>query len=232
PATARRPPARPGASRPLRRAPLRGPARRNRCAEAARPRALLRGRVRAPRRTVRADGGARPMRLRRARQAAAPRARRLPGAPCAATSRPRRPRARPPPRRRRRSGGARDRVSRQARTVASSCSRRRRSRKGLALVTYGTLSKLYAGGGELVYHSSVSATQGSWPARRPTRVVRTTLIRKKSVPKAITKAPIVETRFHAVHQPRWLYVHTRRGIPSSPRKCRGKKVRWIATKQS
>src|SRR5262249_53977565 len=89
-----------------------------------------------------------------------------------------------------------------------------------------------AGGGELVYHSSVSATQGSRPARRPTRAVRTTLIRKKSVPNAITKAPIVETRFHAAHQPWWLYVHTRRGIPSRPRKCCGKKVRLIPMKES
>ena len=64
----------------------------------------------------------------------------------------------------------------------------------------------------------------------PTRVVRTTLIRKTRVPKAITNAPIVETRFHAAHQPWWLYVHTRRGIPSNPRKCCGKKVRLMPMK--
>src|SRR5437773_1379688 len=41
-----------------------------------------------------------------------------------------------------------------------SSSRRRRSRSGRALVTYGTFSKLCGGGGEVVYHSSVSPSQG------------------------------------------------------------------------
>jgi len=56
-----------------------------------------------------------------------------------------------------------------------SASRRRRSRSGRALVTYGTVSKFHAGGGDVVYHSSVSASHGSLPTRAPTRVVRTTL---------------------------------------------------------
>ena len=36
-----------------------------------------------------------------------------------------------------------------------------------ALVMYGRRSKLCGGGGEVVYHSSVSASHGSFPARRP-----------------------------------------------------------------
>src|SRR6185437_1705244 len=67
-----------------------------------------------------------------------------------------------------------------------SARRRRRSRSGRALVTYGTLSKFQGGGGEVVYHSSVSATQGSLPARGPLRVVFTTLTTKISMPTPIT----------------------------------------------
>src|SRR5262249_34883394 len=51
----------------------------------------------------------------------------------------------------------------------SSARRRLRSRSGRALVTYGTVSKLCGGGGEVVYHSSVSASHGSLPARTPFR---------------------------------------------------------------
>ena len=56
-----------------------------------------------------------------------------------------------------------------------SVSLRRRSRSGRALVTYGTLSKFQGGGGDVVYHSSVSAIHGSLPARAPTRDERITL---------------------------------------------------------
>src|SRR5204862_1842390 len=48
-----------------------------------------------------------------------------------------------------------------------SFSLRRRSYSGRALVTYGTESKLCGGGGDVVYHSSVFASHGSLPARRP-----------------------------------------------------------------
>ena len=49
----------------------------------------------------------------------------------------------------------------------SSASRRRRSRSGRGLVMYGIRSKFHGGGGEVVYHSSVSPSHGSLPARRP-----------------------------------------------------------------
>src|SRR5207302_9928032 len=42
-----------------------------------------------------------------------------------------------------------------------------RSHNGLLLRTTGSFSKLYSGGGELVVHSSVQASQGSSPARFP-----------------------------------------------------------------
>src|ERR1700722_14249675 len=42
-----------------------------------------------------------------------------------------------------------------------------RSHKGRRLSTVGTVAKLYAGGGELMDHSSVHASQGSLPARAP-----------------------------------------------------------------
>src|SRR5205823_10152491 len=73
-----------------------------------------------------------------------------------------------------------------------SASRRRRSRSGRADVTYGTLSKFHSGGGEVVYHSSVSATQGSFVARGPVRDVLTMFTRNTSMPSPITYEPIDE----------------------------------------
>src|SRR4029453_5879899 len=77
----------------------------------------------------------------------------------------------------------------------------RRSRSGRALVTYGMRSKFQGGGGDVVYHSSVSPTHGSLPARRPTRAVRMTLITNTSMPTAITKDPSVEIGCHTSHDP-------------------------------
>src|SRR5215467_4730545 len=42
-----------------------------------------------------------------------------------------------------------------------------RSHNGRRLATTGTVAKLYAGGGELVDHSSVHASHGSFPASAP-----------------------------------------------------------------
>ena len=63
---------------------------------------------------------------------------------------------------------------------------------------YGTLSKLCSGGGEVVYHSSVSPSHGSFPTRRAFRE-RQTLIRNTRVPNARVNEPIVETTFHVSH---------------------------------
>src|SRR3954452_18409229 len=76
-----------------------------------------------------------------------------------------------------------------------SARRRRRSRSGRPLVTFGTRSTTSRGGGDVVYHSSVSASHGSFPARTPlcAKFVRQTLIRKTRVATAITPEPIDET---------------------------------------
>ena len=63
---------------------------------------------------------------------------------------------------------------------------------------YGTLSKLCSGGGEVVYHSSVSPSHGSFPTARAFRE-RQTLTRKTSVPSASVNEPMVETTFHVSH---------------------------------
>ena len=70
-------------------------------------------------------------------------------------------------------------------------------------MTYGSESKLCAGGGELVYHSSVSASQGSLPARRPWRDL-ITLKTKTRRPRVITYEPIVEIRLYHSHIPPWV----------------------------
>src|SRR5262249_48168679 len=86
----------------------------------------------------------------------------------------------------------------QARARAPCCSRSRlrRSWSGRALVTYGTESKLCGGGGEGVYHSSVSACQGSLPTRGPRRVVRTTFQKKTRIATPMTYEPIVEVMLY------------------------------------
>jgi hypothetical protein len=56
------------------------------------------------------------------------------------------------------------------------------------------LSKLCGGGGELVYHSSVSASQGSFTARAPERWVLSTFHAKTRMPSDMIPDPIVEVR--------------------------------------
>src|SRR4051812_34549877 len=84
----------------------------------------------------------------------------------------------------------------------SPASLRRRSRRGRALVTYGTLSKLCGGGGDVAYHSSVSASHGSLPTRgtRPFRD-QNAFTKKKRMPTAMIADPIEEIRLYACHHP-------------------------------
>src|ERR671933_412031 len=70
-----------------------------------------------------------------------------------------------------------------------------RSQTGRVLRTIGTTSKLCGGGGEVVAHSSVWPSQGSFSAIAPLRRVRRTLIIKTRMPRAIVNAPSVETQF-------------------------------------
>src|SRR6185503_1037885 len=75
------------------------------------------------------------------------------------------------------------------------------SQRGRRLLTVGISAKLYSGGGELVDHSSVQASQGSFPAGRPLRRDRRMFITKMSVPITWNATPIVQMRFQ-IPQPR------------------------------
>src|SRR5437016_4172206 len=80
-------------------------------------------------------------------------------------------------------------------------------------------AKLYSGGGDLVDHSRVSASQGSLPAGGPHHRAWNQLSRVMPVPTAKMNPPIVEMRLR-LSQPRPLaYVATRLGIPRNPRMC-------------
>src|SRR5262245_14089053 len=57
-----------------------------------------------------------------------------------------------------------------------------KSHSGRRLRTSGKVSKLYSGGGEVVDHSSVQASQGSSPAGSPRRSDHSTLATKQPTP--------------------------------------------------
>src|SRR5215471_2413572 len=57
-----------------------------------------------------------------------------------------------------------------------------KSQSGRRLRTSGKVSKLYSGGGEVVDHSSVQASQGSSPAGVPRRSDHSTLATKQPTP--------------------------------------------------
>src|SRR5215216_1557387 len=74
-------------------------------------------------------------------------------------------------------------------TVSSSAWRR--SNRGRSEWISGRLSKLCAGGGEVVYHSRVLPSHGSSGSRSLRRRVMTTLARNGAVDRAISRAPAV-----------------------------------------
>jgi hypothetical protein len=59
-----------------------------------------------------------------------------------------------------------------------------------------------------VYHSSVSASHGSFPARTPLRemLVRQTLTTKNATPSAVIPEPMDDMRLYASQSPPWWYV--------------------------
>src|ERR1700677_3313404 len=69
-----------------------------------------------------------------------------------------------------------------------------RSHSGRRLLTTGSSAKLYSGGGELVAHSKVQASHGSFPAICPFRRERMILKTKTSNPRAWKTAPMVQTK--------------------------------------
>ena len=62
------------------------------------------------------------------------------------------------------------------------------------------MSKLCGGGGEVVYHSSVSASHGSLPARRPFRDFHA-FQTKRRMPSPMMYEPIVEIRLYSWSSP-------------------------------
>src|SRR5262245_45142071 len=76
-----------------------------------------------------------------------------------------------------------------------------RSHSGRRLRTVGIDSKLYDGGGEVVAHSSVQASQGSSPAGRPRRSDTATFAKKIRNATPCTTTPSVLSWFHR-SQPR------------------------------
>src|SRR5947209_20608766 len=74
-----------------------------------------------------------------------------------------------------------------------------RSHSGRRLCTVGITAKLYAGGGEVVAHSSVQASQGSSPAGRPWRSDAITFHTKMAKLGTWMSAPSVVSWFHTAH---------------------------------
>src|SRR6266436_4826603 len=75
------------------------------------------------------------------------------------------------------------------------------SQSGRRLLTVGISAKLYSGGGELVLHSRVQASQGSLPAGFPLRNEQRTLSSQISMPAIWNAAPMLQMRLR-VPQPR------------------------------
>src|SRR5919201_5426721 len=67
----------------------------------------------------------------------------------------------------------------------------RRSHSGRALSMGGSAAKLYAGGGEVVAHSSVQASHGLSPAGFPFRRLQNLFHSRNMVARAVTNAPVV-----------------------------------------
>src|SRR5712691_1702117 len=77
----------------------------------------------------------------------------------------------------------------------SSVSAYLRCQKSSTECTTGTASKLCGGGGDVVAHSRVRASQGSSPAISPCLRDHHTLYMKTTMDAAIMNAPTVETKF-------------------------------------
>src|SRR4030095_7608137 len=74
-----------------------------------------------------------------------------------------------------------------------------RSHSGRRLATVGIVAKLYAGGGELVDHSSVHAPQVSLPAGAPLKYDTMRFATKTRMASAWTNAPTLIRRFSVSH---------------------------------
>src|SRR5271157_3562247 len=76
-----------------------------------------------------------------------------------------------------------------------------KSHSGRRLRTTGIFAKLYSGGGEVVLHSSVHASQGSFPAGLPSKYDPTKFTTQNRTPATWKITPTEIIRFH-ISQPR------------------------------
>src|SRR5271169_533693 len=74
-----------------------------------------------------------------------------------------------------------------------------RSQSGRRLLTTGVTAKLYSGGGEVVDHSSVHASHGSFPAGSPFKSDQARLATNTSTPAIWKNTPTVTIRFQISH---------------------------------
>src|SRR4051794_33996194 len=86
----------------------------------------------------------------------------------------------------------------RARSADACVRERRRSYVGRSLSICGRSSKLWGGGGELVYHSSAFPPHGSLPATRPYLAERKMLIAVTATPIPRISEPIVATSLNSV----------------------------------
>ena len=91
-------------------------------------------------------------------------------------------------------------------------------------------AKLYSGGGEGIVHSSVAPCHGSGPAGEPRNQLTTRFASSTTIPTVVMYEPIVSARLSGPQPSPPGYVYWRRGIPSSPTMCIGKKRRFVPMK--
>src|SRR4029434_1055411 len=104
-------------------------------------------------------------------------------------------------------------------TIGSGRSGLAKSHSGRRLRIGGSATKFSCGGGDVVAHSRVHASQGVSPATLPRQKEVAKFPIRISADALIKKTPMVESMFIQPKCGRFGYVNTRLGIPSNPRKC-------------
>ena len=96
----------------------------------------------------------------------------------------------------------------------------------------GIFKKLWCGGGEVVAHSKVAASQGLSPAGIGFSHDTTTLTTKSATETSRIAAPTLEIRFRVVKPSDAAYSAMRRGIPFNPSRYCGSKVTFVPMNMS
>src|SRR5215475_13529695 len=73
------------------------------------------------------------------------------------------------------------------------------SHNGRRLATTGIAPKLYSGGGDVVDHSSVHASQGSLPATGPRKYDQMKFVTQQRIPAIWNSTPMETIRFQISH---------------------------------